>query len=131
MDIIKQTDLLTMGAGETLYLYLKLNKMKILTVYTMAFQRNGVAGTPFYTALIKYKDGNKVIDNFLLTFETEDDDKGIRIESCRGVHLSDCNSAWRGDEIGYMMVDYLKEYHPEMETIYDAMESLNIKHYQQ
>ncbi len=90
----------------------------------LKFQRNGVAGEPFYHCLIDLieKDlGGVITREMIVTFRATNDDKGIIPASCRVVCLAEISEAWRGDEIAYSLQ---RTFDAEMKekggTIYDC-----------
>lgn len=75
---------------------MKTNTFKIETI---RFQRNGVAGEPFYHCFVRNLPDAK--GRFLITFQTDSKDLTINTGTCRVVCLDQFNAAWRGDNIGY------------------------------
>ena len=76
----------------------------------MGYQRNGVSGIPFYTLTFDWKDleGDSGKD-FVITFETDETDEEIKLESCRVIDVSNPFSTWRGDMFGQAVQSKLKE----------------------
>jgi len=76
----------------------------------MGYQRNGVSGIPFYTLSFDWIDleGDSG-ENFVITFETDETDEEIKLESCRVIDTKNPFSAWRGDVFGQAVQSKLKE----------------------
>ena len=71
------------------------------TIKYLNFQRNGVAGEPFYHCLATITDDIK--RDMIITFQAKNDDKEIIWGSCRAVYMEDLSLKWRGDEIAYCL----------------------------
>lgn len=95
--------------------------MTKIKIKSMRFQRNGVHGSPFYHALISYKEQATIaVNNMLVTFQTNDD-KEINIQSCRAVDIDNLSEAWRGDIIANDLQRYFNaEIKAKGGTIYDC-----------
>ncbi len=90
-----------------------------LTIKHLHYQRNGVAGQPFYHCLAELQDGGKY--KMLITFMTADDDTIVIISSVRAVNVEDLSLSYRGDEIGYQLnKEFLKLMAINGGTIYDC-----------
>jgi hypothetical protein len=68
-----------------------------LKIKSLRFQRNGVAGQPFYHAFVDNLPDFK--GNFLITFQSNYKDLKVLPKTCRVVCLDKPNLAWRGDNI--------------------------------
>ena len=74
------------------------------------YQRNGVSGTPFYTLQFDWEDSTgESGKDFLMTFETDETDEEIKIDSCRVINLEDPFTSWRGDRFGSAVESKLKQ----------------------
>jgi hypothetical protein len=83
------------------------------------YQRNGVAGEPFYHCLAQITDDVK--RDMIITFTAKSDDKEIVWSSCRSVYMGDLSLKWRGDEIAYCLNKELYRLMAENKgTIYDC-----------
>ena len=83
------------------------------------YQRNGVAGEPFYHCLATITDDKK--RDMLITFQTGVNDTQILWSSCRAVDVNELELKWRGDEIAYCLNNELdKQMKENGGTIYDC-----------
>ena len=73
------------------------------------YQRNGVSGIPFYTLKFNWKEGEASGQDFIATFETDDDDQLVKYESCRVVNPRTALMGWRGDMFGLAINETLKK----------------------
>jgi hypothetical protein len=89
-----------------------------MKIYQLIFQRNGVHGEGFYHCHASIEEGK----NFLITFQTGEDDKEINIRTCRAVNLDDLTERWRGDEIAFRLQKHFsQEIKQSNGTIYDKL----------
>ena len=72
--------------------------MKVTKLTKGNYQRNGVAGEGFFSAIMEWKeDGEKKHHkNFLTTFQTYPDNT-VDWETCRVIDLDNLQKSWRGD----------------------------------
>ena len=95
----------------------------------MDYQRNGICGIGFYTMVFDWKDRSdeSTGKDFIATFETDEDDNQVKIESCRVIDSSNPLSGFRGDNFGLAIEEYLHELRIEktVDRIYDCMELIN------
>lgn len=75
--------------------------MEIIRLTKGNYQRNGVAGEGFFSALMEWKENGikKHFKNFLITF-TEGNEAH---SNCRVVDLNNPEESWRGDEFAYAL----------------------------
>lgn len=95
------------------------------------YQRNGVSGIGFYTMIFDWNDRStkETGKNFIATFETDEEDNQVKIESCRVIDMEAPLEGWRGDQFGYAIHQALYEIRV-MEgkpLIYDCQEVINKK----
>jgi len=86
-----------------------------MKIIAMNYQRNGVSGEPFMSALINGIAGTK--GTFIATFETNDKDTEINQSTCRVVDVYNHYEGWRGDQISYDIQKAFKE--TGLKTFYD------------
>ena len=100
--------------------------MKIIEIKNLTFHRNGVAGEPFYSCVVKTDDEKDL--KFLVSF-TSKNDKSLAPANCRAVCLDALNSNWRGDVFAYALndwfVDRLKN---NGGTIYDECDKKDLQY---
>jgi hypothetical protein len=91
-----------------------------LKINYLKFQRNGVAGEPFYHCFCTVTDDKK--REMILTFTTQNnDDKTVNWSSCRAVCINEPGEAWRGDVLAYELQRELsKEMAKHGGEIYDC-----------
>lgn len=93
----------------------------IRKVKSLYFQRNGVRGNSFYTAVVTLKGEQ---GDFIVTFESDRNDQtSVDIETVRCVSVLNPAAKWRGDEIGLDVESYLKAKLQPGQTIYDLLTS--------
>lgn len=97
--------------------------MKIVKYGNMNFQRNGVAGEPFYSLTIQTRESKNKLDNYLITFNTFENDMAIIPSSCRVINLNNLTESYRGDEFAHALNDMFNDlrngFHLKTDTIYD------------
>ena len=79
--------------------------MKLTKMYSGNYQRNGIQGQGFYSALINFKDGKYSGKGFLITF-TADDSYEVNPNNCRVVDLNNLKQSWRGDSFAYSLREF-------------------------
>ena len=100
-------------------------EINIVGYSNMNFQRNGVAGEPFYSLTLETKEKNKR-NHYLVTFQTDDKDIRVDRHTCRVVNLQDITESWRGDifadYINIMFEELRKGFQLGLVAIYDFLE---------
>lgn len=103
----------------------------IIKPKTFDFQRNGISGNPFFTLVFDWEDLDKSRpesgENFIATFETDEEDQKIIIETCRIVNPEDPLQGWRGDVFAIHINETLNQLRLEYshETIGDLQVLIN------
>lgn len=72
----------------------------IKTLKSLAYQRNGVNGTPFFSCEVTFMQQSLYPGKFIISLETANDNRRVNIKTCRAVSLSKPAYPWRGDEMG-------------------------------
>lgn len=101
----------------------------MIKIMKLSYQRNGICGYGFFTALIHLKEDGLDLD-LLATFEAKEEPKEKVIqERTRVVNPKDITSGWRGDNIGgdiqNKLEKLMKRY--KVKRFYDLIEKLNKK----
>lgn len=75
------------------------------------YQRNGICGIGFYSMVFEWKDRSEYSQgkDFIATFETDENDKEVKIESCRVIDPKNHIASWRGDNFGIGINEVLQE----------------------
>lgn len=110
--------------------------MKIKTLSGLTFQRNGIAGEPFYHCFLTIEEKENENLNFIATFATLpeqdksiEEDKNINTSSCRVVCLQQPENKWRGDKFAYALQKHFNNVLSKGQRIYDL--STNEAEYQE
>ena len=93
-------------------------KTKITKIDKLKFHRNGVNGKSFYSCLVTVKE-DKTINNYLVTFETDESDMEVLKNNCRVIYLNDISLTWRGDNFAIWLNEYFNKQLEFAESIYN------------
>ena len=93
----------------------------------LSYQRNGVSGIGFYALQFNWKDNIDSGVNFIATFETNENDNSIIVESCRVIDSSNILAGWRGDVFGESINHFLRSLIAKYSVsgVYDLKEIIN------
>ncbi len=82
-----------------------MNEMKIRIIF-VTYQRNGVSGDPFYVLKFDWQDKEDHGNNFIATFEIDEDSQEVISTTCRIIDPSRLNLKWRGDVFAHSFNQY-------------------------
>ena len=107
--------------------------MWTVKVKRIKYNRNGVMGEPFYSALIDSRIDKHDKQNLIATFTTTDllengGDNTVVIHTCRVINPLDITLCWRGDEFAREIqgeLDKAMKINDKIKGVYDWMEDLN------
>ena len=82
--------------------------MKIIKLTRGNYQRNGIAGEGFFSALMEWKEEGmrKHFRDFLVTFQEYKESASINWETCRVVDLNNPEDSWRGDHFATDLTEF-------------------------
>ena len=97
----------------------------------LKYHRNGVSGIGFYALSFDWRDPSSKEHGheFIATFEVDDNDQTLKIESCRVIKPNDILNCWRGDNFAWAIQRKFTELGQKYckPMVYDLIEVINIK----
>jgi len=101
----------------------------IIKPKTLTYHRNGISGIGFYALSFDWHDtrSNESDKNFIATFEVDDIDQNLKIESCRVVNPKNVIFCWRGDDFAYAIQKKFAELGQKYckPMVYDLIQVIN------
>jgi hypothetical protein len=95
----------------------------------LKYHRNGVSGIGFYSLNFEWRNiqSGESGKDFLATFETDETDENVKVESCRVINIKNIMSCWRGDNFGKAIQKKFTElgHKYSKPMIYDLIQVIN------
>lgn len=96
----------------------------------LKYHRNGVSGIGFYALSFDWHDVSTKDHghDFIATFEVDEEDQNLKLESCRVLNPKDIMNCWRGDNfadaIQRLFTELGQKYCKPM--VYDLIQVINL-----